>query len=88
MISNTKQQMKQGQLTAAVQHPVAVQTILCRACALDPAWIFPKDVFYVDIFLLAEIRLPGWFVITKDGFLQKTADVRSCRKSCLADRGS
>lgn len=68
--------------------PRAVQSLLRWACALYPAGFFPKDVFYVDIFLPAELRLPDWFVITKDGFLQKTADARRCRKSCLADRGS
>lgn len=52
------------------------------------ALFLPKGVLHVGIFLSAELRLPGWFVITEDEFLQKVSEVRSRRTSSLADQES
>lgn len=48
--------------------------------------VLPKGVLHVSIFLPAGIRLPDWLVVTNDEFLEKFVNVRSCRKSCLAEK--
>lgn len=48
--------------------------------------VLPNGALHVDIFLPAKIRSPDWLVITKDEFLEKLVNVRSHRKSCLADK--
>lgn len=61
--------MSQGQLTAAVQHPVQSHLFFAELVLGTQLSFFLKDVLHVDVFLPVELRLPALFVITKDGFL-------------------
>lgn len=74
-----------GAAHSAAAH--AVQTLLHWACALYPAGLFPKDVFHADIFQPAELRLPDWFVITKDEFLQKNCWCKELQEELSSRQG-